>query len=140
MNTVKISVMVADILKSLVLGKRHHCPGSEVTEGSGRGWTERRGKKTGRKQTTHATGLDMGLDKTQFFLSQMFGILASLFNHPILVLPESQRPSKNLLKSKSMTKKKIISRRVRAHFCPASWSVLGRVWLPAIVPRSVCAP
>lgn len=35
MNTVKLSVMVADILISLVLGKRHHCSGSEVTEGSG---------------------------------------------------------------------------------------------------------
>lgn len=41
MNTVKISVMIADILESLVLGKRHHCSGSVVTEGSlAHGWTE----------------------------------------------------------------------------------------------------
>lgn len=37
MNMVKIAEMVADILVSLVLGNRHHCSGSEVTEGSG-GW------------------------------------------------------------------------------------------------------
>lgn len=35
MDMAKIAVIVADILISLVLGKRHHCPGSEVTEGSG---------------------------------------------------------------------------------------------------------
>lgn len=35
MNMTKIAVMVADILVSLVLSKRHRCPGSEVTEGSG---------------------------------------------------------------------------------------------------------
>lgn len=35
MNTTKIAVMFADILKGLILGKRHRCPGSEVTEGSG---------------------------------------------------------------------------------------------------------
>lgn len=36
MNAVdKIAVMVANILVSLILSKRHRCPGSEVTEGSG---------------------------------------------------------------------------------------------------------
>lgn len=35
MDPGKIAVMLADILKSLVLGNRHRCPGSEVTEGSG---------------------------------------------------------------------------------------------------------
>ena len=35
MNIAKIAVMVADILISLVLSKRHRCPGSEVAEGSG---------------------------------------------------------------------------------------------------------
>ena len=35
MNIAKIAVMVADILISFVLGKHHHCLGSEVAEGSG---------------------------------------------------------------------------------------------------------
>lgn len=38
MNMVKVAEMVADILVSLVLGNRHHCSGSEVTEGSGGLW------------------------------------------------------------------------------------------------------
>lgn len=35
MNIAKIAVIVADILISSVLGKRHHCLGSELAEGSG---------------------------------------------------------------------------------------------------------
>lgn len=35
MNIAKIAVMVADIMVSFVLGKRHHCLASELAEGSG---------------------------------------------------------------------------------------------------------
>ena len=35
MNIAKIAVIVADILISSVLGKRYHCLGSELAEGSG---------------------------------------------------------------------------------------------------------
>lgn len=35
MNIAKIAVMVADIMISFVLGKRHHCLASELAEGSG---------------------------------------------------------------------------------------------------------
>lgn len=70
MNMTKIAVMVADIVVSLVLSKRHRCPGSEVTEGTGPKKDGLRGEKRLEENTPHmATELGVGSDKRQLLLS-----------------------------------------------------------------------
>lgn len=76
MNTAKIAEMVADILVSLVLSKRHRCLGSTVTQRLWpiKGWTERE-KRTERKHTTYGNRVGSGVgQKAITSLSQLCNV------------------------------------------------------------------
>lgn len=91
-------------------------------------------------------------------LSQLSAMFASFFNQPILLLPESQRPSINLLKNeiddqkksylgKEKKKKSYPKERKKSDpdlgpiFArPAGWSVLGRVLTPCHGPKVCMCP
>lgn len=67
-NMVKLAVIAADVLESLLLGKRHHSPALQDEGSNSMGLRAR--EKTGRKQTTHGSRSASGFGKRQFFLSQ----------------------------------------------------------------------